>query len=257
MEKAGAPAFGLLLAKREKSEAAKGGERPDARWRVKRVRRPCGAARAGAAGGGGRAGGRTGGRAAGGTGGLGTRRRKARIGVRSRGRGWTRGWARAWRGPARDGGPAGGGLRALPEPGAGPRGRPPPPPHPTPPPPLRGLAPLPRAPLAPGAQAVAAVKQAPADSSRAHVRCPSVAGSRPLSVMGGGGGGGAGARRTMAADAGVVGAGASAEAGMEEAGLWGSTTRGFVSSSGLWRPFTMRVILEQVGTAIKGWKSRC
>lgn len=66
MEKAGAPAFGLLLAKREKSEAAKGGERPDARWRVKRVRRPCGAARAGAAGGGGRAGGRTDGRAGGG-----------------------------------------------------------------------------------------------------------------------------------------------------------------------------------------------
>lgn len=88
----------------------------DARWRVKRVSRPCGTA---------------------GARGRGTRPRKARIGVRSRGRGRTRGWARGWRGPARDGACClGRGLRAFPEPGAGPRARPPPPRRP-----LRGLAP--------------------------------------------------------------------------------------------------------------------
>lgn len=42
------------------------------------------------------------------------------------------------------------------------------------------------------------------------------------------------------------------EAGMEEAGLWGSATRGFVYPTGSWHPFTIRVILEQVRTTVKG-----
>lgn len=197
----------------------------DARWRVKRVSRPCGTA---------------------GARGRGTRRRKARIGVGSRGRGWTRGWARGWRGPARDGACwLGGGLRALPEPGAGPRARPPPPRRP-----LRGLAPS-RA-LGSGWGGRARARAGAADrrqSFRAHVRSPSRGrGPRPCW----GGGGGSGARRTMAADAGRVGAGASSGAGMEEAGLWGSVARGSIYSSGSWRPFTIQVIFEQVRTAIKG-----
>lgn len=91
--------------------------------------------------------------------------------MRSRGRGWTRGWARAWRGSARDGACwLGGGLRGLPEPGAGPRARPPPPRRP-----LRGLAPS-RA-LGSGCGGAARARaDAAADrrrSFRAHVRSPS------------------------------------------------------------------------------------
>lgn len=131
----------------------------DARWRVKRVSRPCGTA---------------------GARGRGTRRRKARIGVGSRGRGWTRGWARGWRGPARDGACwLGGGLRALPEPGAGPRARPPPPRRP-----LRGLAPSRALGSGWGGRSGAGGRR----RSPPILPCAcsqSISGSRPSSVLGG------------------------------------------------------------------------
>ncbi|KAJ8776821.1 hypothetical protein J1605_015112 [Eschrichtius robustus] len=93
----------------------------------KESKRPCGAARAGR-------------RGAAGVRGRGTRRRKARIGVRSRGRGRARGSARASRG-LRGTGLRRGGLRALPEPGVGPRVGPPSRHPPLPPPPSGGGAP--------------------------------------------------------------------------------------------------------------------
>lgn len=132
--------------------------------------------------------------------GRGTRRRKARIGVRSRGRGRARGRARASRG-LRGTGPRREGLRALPEPGAGPR-----------------LGPLPATPrrhpplaaalaLHPGGGGLRRRKAGTAPSSTRARRPPRGRGPCP---------GDSGTRRLMAAGSGFVGAEASSGGGWGE-----------------------------------------
>lgn len=199
------------LGSRGESEAAARGERPDARWRVKRVRGPAGRRTPGR-------------RGAAGARGRGTRRRKARIGVQSRGRGRARGWARASRG-LRATGPRRGGLRALPEPGAGPRGGPP---SPSPPDPPSGRGAPSRA-FGPGQR-----QSPPPESGHGgsfHARASTASGSRPLS-------GGFWNLLAYGCRRGLLGNGGLSWWGMEGAGRGVFATRGFVPRGGSWSPST-------------------